>query len=97
MRAVQAGPLAGLIAQVLLLAVLGRTVGLSDTGWAIGLICGVRMNAALARGLSRHGSHRLRAADWEGRLRPVPRVLVERADLIRPALRHEEPRARRCG
>ena len=53
MRAVQAVPLAGLIAQVVLLAVLGGTVGLSVTGWAIGLICGVTMNAALARGLSR--------------------------------------------
>src|SRR5205807_596212 len=64
MRAVQAGPLAGLIAQALLLAVPGATVGLSVTGWAIGLICGVTMNVALARGLSRHGSNRLRAADW---------------------------------
>ena len=53
-----------LFPQVLLLAVLGGTVGLGVTGWAIGLICGIIMNAALAGGLSRHGSNRLRAADW---------------------------------
>src|SRR5437868_3590023 len=43
LRVVEAVPLARLIAQVLLLAVLGGTVGLSVTGWAIGLICGVIM------------------------------------------------------
>ena len=64
MRAVQPGALAGLVGQVLLLAVLGGTVGLTITGWAIGPICGVTMSAALARGLSRHGYNRLRAADW---------------------------------
>ena len=33
----------------------------------------------------------------EGRLRPLARVLAEHADLVRPALRQEESRARRRG
>ena len=64
MRAVQAGPVAGLVAQVVLLATLAGTVGLSPGGWYVGLTCGVIMNAALARGLSRHRSPGLRSADW---------------------------------
>ena len=89
MRAVQAGPLAGLIAQVLLLAVLGATVGLSVTGWAIGLICAVTMNAALARGLSRHGSNRLRAADWVTLARASLAVGV--AGLVADSFAHRAP------
>ena len=89
MRAVQAGPLAGLIAQVLLLAVLGGTVGLSVTGWAIGLICGVITNAALARGLSRHGSNRLRAADWVTFARASLAVGV--AGLVADSFAHRAP------
>jgi phosphatidylglycerophosphate synthase len=88
-RAVQAGPLAGLIAQVLLLAVLGGTVGLSVTGWAIGLICAVIMNAALARGLSRHGSNRLRAADWVTLARASLAVGV--AGLVADSFAHRAP------
>ena len=64
MRAVQAFPVTGLIAQVLLLAALAGTVGLSGAGWGVGLTCGVITNAALARGLSRYRSHRLGLADW---------------------------------
>jgi phosphatidylglycerophosphate synthase len=63
-RAVQAGPATGLIAQVLLLAALAGTVGLSGAGWVVGVTCGVITNAALARGLSRHRSDGLAPADW---------------------------------
>ena len=61
MRAVQAGPATGLIAQVLLLGALAGTVGLGGAGWVVG---GVILNAALARGLARQRSDRLSPADW---------------------------------
>ena len=89
MRPVQAGPAGRLIAQVLLLAVLGGTVGLSVTGWAIGLICGVITNAALARGLSRHGSNRLRAANWVTFARASLAVGV--AGLVADSFAHRAP------
>jgi phosphatidylglycerophosphate synthase len=63
-RAAHAGPATGLIAQVLLLAALAGTVGLSGGGWLVGVTCGVIMNAALARGISRLGTDRLSPADW---------------------------------
>src|SRR6202042_486240 len=63
-RVGQAGPLTGLIVQMLLLAALAGTVGLSAGGWIVGLICAVIIDTALARGLSRYGSDRLEAADW---------------------------------
>jgi phosphatidylglycerophosphate synthase len=50
---VQSGPAAGAIAQVTLLAALGTTVGLSRSGWAVGLACGVLTNTGVARGLAR--------------------------------------------
>ena len=37
MRTAQAGPVAGLIAQVLLLAALAGTVGLGGAGWVVGV------------------------------------------------------------
>ena len=64
MRTVHAGPVTGLIAQVLLLAALAGTVGLSGAGWVVGVTCGVITNALLARGLSRYRSDRLGPADW---------------------------------
>jgi hypothetical protein len=69
MRAVQAGPVAGLIALVLLIAALAGVValsgaGLSAAGWVVGVSCGAITNAALARGLSRYCSDRLSPADW---------------------------------
>jgi hypothetical protein len=63
-RAVQAGPLTGLIAQVLLLAAFAWTVGLSGGGRVFGVTCGLITNVALARGLSRYRSDRLGSADW---------------------------------
>jgi CDP-alcohol phosphatidyltransferase len=67
--AVHIGPATGFIAQVLLLAALAGAVGLSGghlsrAGWIVGISCGVVMNAALARALSRYRSDRLSPADW---------------------------------
>ena len=59
MRAVHAGPVTGLIAQVLLLAPSPGRSASSGAGWVVGISCGVITNAALARGLSRYGSDRL--------------------------------------
>ena len=64
MRARQGGPAAGLIAQVLLLAVLAATVGLGAAGWVVGLACAVTMAAALARALVRAPRERLGPASW---------------------------------
>jgi phosphatidylglycerophosphate synthase len=63
-RTVHAGPVTGLIAQVLLLAALAGTVGLSGAGWVVGVTCGVITNALLARGLVRYRADRLGPADW---------------------------------
>jgi phosphatidylglycerophosphate synthase len=63
-RAAHAGPVTGLIAQALLLAALAGTVGLGGAGWTVGVTCAAIVNAALARGLSRHGTDRLGTADW---------------------------------
>ena len=53
------GPATGLIAQVLLLAVLAATAGLGAAGWIVGVACAVTMAAALARGLAR-----VRTSGW---------------------------------
>jgi len=62
-RAVHIGPVTGLIAQLMLLAALAGTVGLSGAGWVVGIACGVITNALLARGLARFGADRLGPAD----------------------------------
>ena len=64
MRAVQAGPVSGLIAQVALLAALAGSVGLSGVGWVVGIACGLLTSGALSRGLSRYRVERLGPADW---------------------------------
>ncbi|HET7052058.1 MAG TPA: CDP-alcohol phosphatidyltransferase family protein [Solirubrobacteraceae bacterium] len=58
-----------LSAQLLLIAGLAVTVGLSGVGlspagWAVGLTCGVITNAALAFGRSHYCADRLTVADW---------------------------------
>jgi phosphatidylglycerophosphate synthase len=58
------GPATGLIAQVLLLAVLARTAGLGVAGGIVGVACAVAMAAALARGLARRPGDRLGPASW---------------------------------
>jgi phosphatidylglycerophosphate synthase len=60
----QAGPAVGLIAQLLLLAVLAGTVGLGSAGWFVGVACAVIVDAALTDGLYRYGANGLRVADW---------------------------------
>ena len=62
--AAHAGPVAGLVAALVLIAALAGTIGLSTFGWVVGLTCGVLVNAALASGLSRYGVDRLSVADW---------------------------------
>ena len=57
------------LAQLLLIAGLAVTVGLSGgglspAGWAVGLTCGVITNAALASGASHYRADRLTRADW---------------------------------
>jgi phosphatidylglycerophosphate synthase len=63
-RAIQSGPATGLIAQVLVLAVLWETAGLGAVGWTVGICCSVIMATALARGLARHPGERLGPASW---------------------------------
>ncbi len=68
-RAVRAGLVAGITAQILLVAALAETVRLSGVrlsaaGWVVGLACIVVMNAGLVFGLSHYRSDRLSPADW---------------------------------
>jgi phosphatidylglycerophosphate synthase len=75
-RAVQAFPLIGLIAQVLLVIPMAGIVGLSRAGWVVGATCGVITNAALARGLARYRPQRLGPADWVTLARATLAVVV---------------------
>ena len=63
MRAVR-GPVTGLVAQALLLAVITATVGVTGAGAVVGAVCAVTLDAALARGLLRNPSERLGPAGW---------------------------------
>jgi phosphatidylglycerophosphate synthase len=63
-RASQAGPAAGLVAQLLLLAVLAGTAGLGTAGWLVGIVCAVIMAAVLERALARRGGEGLGPASW---------------------------------
>src|ERR1044072_1009647 len=63
-RTFPAGPMTGMIAQVMLIAALAEIIALSDVGlgaagWVVGITCGVVMNVGLARGLSHYRSARL--------------------------------------
>ncbi len=66
------GPLAGLGAQLLLLVVLSRTVGLGNAGWVVGISSAVVLATALARALLR---------DPAARLGPAGAVTLVRATL----------------
>jgi phosphatidylglycerophosphate synthase len=70
---VRSGPAIGLIAQAMLLAVLAGTVGLTLTGWLVGIACGLMTNVALARGLVSFAAVGLGPAD---------RVTLARATLV---------------
>jgi phosphatidylglycerophosphate synthase len=65
----RSGPMAGLLAQFVLLAALQATVGLSVAAWVVGLACGAVIDVGVARGL--------RNAD--GRLGPADLVTMTRA------------------
>ena len=89
MRAFQGFPVTGLIAQVLLVAALAGTAGLSGAGWVVGVTCGVILNAALAHGLFRYCSDRLGPADWVTLARAMLAVGV--AALIADSFHHPAP------
>jgi phosphatidylglycerophosphate synthase len=63
-RGSQVGPATGLLAQMLLLALLAATVGLGAAGWVVGAACAATMAAALARGVARDPRDRLGPASW---------------------------------
>jgi phosphatidylglycerophosphate synthase len=63
-RASQTGPAVGLIAQVLLLAVLAGTGVLGAAGWIVGIACAVTMATALAHGIARQPPEGLGPASW---------------------------------
>src|SRR5215212_7798660 len=88
-RASQAGPAIGLIAQVLLLAVLAATAGLGAAGWVVGVACAVIMAAALGRGLARRRGERLGPASWLTLARATLAVGV--AALAADSLAHDTP------
>jgi phosphatidylglycerophosphate synthase len=70
---VRIGSVIGLTVQVVLLAALAETVGLSTAGWLTGLGYGLVVCAALTRGLARAGADALGPAD---------RVTLARAILV---------------
>jgi phosphatidylglycerophosphate synthase len=90
-RASQAGPAIGLVAQVLLLAVLAATAGLGAAGWVVGVACAAIMAAALARGLARRRGERLGPASWLTLARATLAVGV--AALAADSLAHDTPAA----
>jgi phosphatidylglycerophosphate synthase len=61
--AVRNGLMFGLVTQILVLASLGATEGLSGWGWVVGGTCGVVTSAVLARGLTSFGVDRLGPAN----------------------------------
>ena len=85
----RAAPANGLIAQVLLLAVLAGTAGLGATGWVVGVACAVTMAAALARALARGLGDRLEPASWVTIARATLAVGV--AALVADSFAHETP------
>jgi phosphatidylglycerophosphate synthase len=88
-RASQAGPAIGLIAQVLLLAVLAETAGLGAAGWVVGVACAVIMAAALARGVARNPRDRLGPASCVTAARATLSVGV--AALVADSFTHNPP------
>jgi phosphatidylglycerophosphate synthase len=73
LRAVQTGPVIGLLGQLAVLSVVAGTVGLGATGWLAGTACGLVTAAGLVHGLNRSGSAVLGAAN---------RVTLARASLV---------------
>jgi phosphatidylglycerophosphate synthase len=73
LRAVQTGPVIGLLGQLAVLSVVAGTVGLGATGWLAGTACGLLTAAGLVHGLRRSDSGVLGAAN---------RVTLIRATLV---------------
>jgi phosphatidylglycerophosphate synthase len=88
-RAIQTAPATGLIAQVLLLAILAATAGLGEVGWTVGIACAVTMAAVLARGLARDPGVRLGPASWVTLARATLAVGV--AALVADSFTHDTP------
>jgi phosphatidylglycerophosphate synthase len=91
LRASQTGPAAGLIAQVLLMAVLAGTVELGAVGWTVGIACAMTMATALAGGLTRGPADQLGPASWVTLARATLAVGV--AALAVDSLTHDAPAA----
>ena len=89
MRASQAGPAIGLLAQVLLLAALAATAGVGAAGWLVGVACAAAMAAALARGLALRTGDRLGPASWVTLARATLAVGV--AALVAASFAHDTP------
>ena len=64
MRTVHSGPVLGLIIQIVLLAGLAGTLGLSGAGWLAGVAYGVVVCVLLMRGLRHSQRAGLSPADW---------------------------------
>ena len=64
MHTVRRGPVIGLGAQILVLAVVDGAVGLGGAGWAAGVTYGVGTCAALVRGMGTSGRRAFGPADW---------------------------------
>ena len=88
MRVSHAGPLSGLVAQVLLLAVLALTVGLGAAGWVVGVGCAAIIAVALARALAR-GPDGLGPASWVTLVRAT--LAVGLAALTADSFAHDTP------
>jgi phosphatidylglycerophosphate synthase len=79
----------GVTAQVVLLAGLAGTVGLSATGWIAGVACALGTNVGVQRGLGRSGLQRLGPADWVTLTRAILAGAV--AALITESFRRTAP------
>ena len=62
LRAVHGAPVAGLVAQALILIALAATIGLGGAGWAVGAACALVLSVALARAVAHYGEERLSPA-----------------------------------
>ena len=88
-RPSRTGPAIGLIAQLLLLAVLEATAGLGAAGRVVGVASAVIMATALARGLARRRGERLGPASWVTLARATLAVGV--AALAADSFAHDTP------
>ncbi|HTA32984.1 MAG TPA: CDP-alcohol phosphatidyltransferase family protein [Solirubrobacteraceae bacterium] len=88
-KAAYAGPLTGFLVQMLLLAALAATVGLSGVGWFFGVACGAVIDAALVRALVNHRTDRLSLAGWVTFARASLAVVV--AALVAGSFQRDAP------